>query len=95
MAEKRTRRSKEETLNYKISQINMEIEKHNKKVEELTESKQTYQKQLEELHDEKLKAEREQKMGELIKLIDKKGYTFEEIEKLLTQNSTDTKINAE
>ena len=62
----------------------MKIEKYNTKIEVLNTQKQNLEKELTELRNDKLKAEREKRMSELADLMDKKGYTIEDLEKLMT-----------
>ena len=50
----------------------------------LNSQKQNLEKELTELRNDKLKAEREKRMSELADLMDKKGYTIEDLEKLMT-----------
>lgn len=80
----KTRRSKEQILVAKIEKYNAEIEKCNEKIESLTEEKNALDKELADIRELRAKAEREKKMNELISLMDQKGYTIEDLEKLMS-----------
>ena len=80
----KTRRSKEQVLNTKIEKCVSEIVKYNEKIATLTEEKNELEKELDVILNAKAKAEREKKMNELISLMDSKGYTIEDLEKLMS-----------
>lgn len=80
----RTRRSKEEVLTAKIAKCDEEIAKYNEKVLSMTEEKNKIKKELEELRNAQKKAERAAKLNELADLMDSKGYTIDDLEKLMS-----------
>lgn len=83
----RQRRSKEEVLAAKIEKIDGEITKYNEKINVLTEEKNNIEEELKVLRDAKAKAEQEKKMADLATLMDSKGLTVEDLEKLIAEYS--------
>ncbi len=83
----RQRRSKEEVLTAKITKIDVEITKYNEKINSLTKEKNNIEEELKVLLDAKAKAEREKKMVDLVKVMDSKGLTVDDIEALIAKYS--------
>ena len=80
----RTRRTKEEVLNSKLTKINDEIKKLTEKINTLSEQKKAIDKELAILKDQKSKAERAAQLTALADLMDSNGYTIEELKKLMS-----------
>ena len=80
----RTRRSKEDVLKEKMTKCDESIEKLSEKIAALNEQKKEIEKELNDLLDAKHKAEQAKKLSALADLMDSKGYTVEDLEKLLS-----------
>lgn len=80
----RTRRTKEEVLSSKLTKIDDEIKKLTEKINTLSEQKKVLEKELTILKDQKSKAERAAQLTALADLMDSKGYTVEDLEKLMS-----------
>ena len=75
----RTRRTKEEVLNSKLTKIDEEIKKLTEKINVLSEQKKNIDKELAILKAQKSKAERAAQLTELANLMDSNGYTIDEL----------------
>ena len=80
----RTRRTKEEVLNSKLTKIDEEIKKLTEKINALSEQKKVIDKELAILKDQKSKAERAAKLTALADLMDSNGYTIDELKELMS-----------
>ena len=80
----RTRRTKEEVLNSKLTKIDEEIKKLTEKINVLSEQKKNIDKELAILKDQKSKAERAAQLTALADLMDSKVYAVEDLEKLMS-----------
>lgn len=83
----RTRRTKEEVLQAKITKIDNELAKYNEKINSLTEEKSKIEDELKLVLDAKAKAEQQKKMAGLVKVMDSKGLTVEDLEQLIAKYS--------
>ena len=81
----RTRRTKEEVLNSKLTKIDDEIKKLTEKINTLSEQKKAIDKELAILKDQKSKAERAAQLTALADLMDSNGYTFDELKELMSK----------
>lgn len=80
----RTRRTKEEVLNSKLTKIDEEIKKLTEKINALSEQKKVIDKELAILKDQKSKAERAAQLTALADLMDSNGYTIDELKELMS-----------
>ena len=80
----RVRRSKEDMLKDKITKCDEDIKKCSERIKVLTDKKKEIEKELNELLDTKHKAEQAKKLSSLVDLMDEKGYTIEDLEKLMS-----------
>lgn len=80
----RTRRTKEEVLNSKLTKIDEEIKKLTEKINVLSEQKKNIDKELAILKDQKSKAERAAQLAALADLMDSNGYTIDELKELMS-----------
>lgn len=80
----RTRRTKEEVLNSKLTKIDEEIKKLTEKINVLLEQKKNIDKELAILKDQKSKAERAAQLTALADLMDSNGYTIDELKELMS-----------
>nr|DAX14457.1 MAG TPA: DNA-binding protein [Bacteriophage sp.] len=80
----RTRRTKEEVLNSKLTKIDEEIKKLTEKINVLSEQKKNIDKELAILKDQKSKAERAAQLTALADLMDSNGYTIDELKELMS-----------
>ena len=83
----RTRRTKEEVLQAKITKIDNELAKYNEKINALTEEKSKIEDEVKLVLDAKAKAEQQKKMAGLVKVMDSKGLTVEDLEQLIAKYS--------
>ena len=83
----RNRRSKEEVLQAKIIKIDNELAKYNEKINSLTEEKSKIEDELKIVLDAKAKAEQQKKMAAIVKVMDSKGLTVEDLEQLIANYS--------
>ena len=83
----RNRRSKEEVLQAKITKIDNELAKYNEKINSLTEEKSKIEDELKIVLDAKAKAEQQKKMAAIVKVMDSKGLTVEDLEQLIAKYS--------
>ena len=80
----RTRRTKEEVLNSKLTKIDEEIKKLTEKINVLSEQKKNIDKELAILKAQKSKAERAAQLTALADLMDSNGYTIDELKELMS-----------
>ena len=80
----RTRRTKEEVLNSKLTKIDEEIKKLTEKINVLSEQKKNIDKELAILKDQKSKAERAAQLTALADLMYSNGYTIDELKELMS-----------
>ena len=78
----RTRRTKEEVLNSKLTKIDEEIKKLTEKINVLSEQKKNIDKDMDA---ERKKAERAAQLTELANLMDSNGYTIDELKELMSK----------
>ena len=83
----RNRRSKEEVLQAKITKIDNELAKYNEKINSLTEEKSKIEDELKIVLDAKAKAEQQKKMAAIVKGMDSKGLTVNDLENLIAKYS--------
>ena len=78
------RRSREEVLKAKITKLDNELTKYNEKIDSLAEEKNKFEQELADLHDKQKQAERAAKLTAIADLMDSKGYSIEDLEKLMS-----------